>query len=261
MKKILVAVKRVIDYNARVRVKPDKTGVILDNVKMSMNPFCEIAVEEALRLRESNAAQEVVAVSIGPKACQDTLRTAMAMGADRSILVQADTPGPSDLQPLAVARLLAAVAGKEGAAAGDVGMLLLGKQAIDDDFNQTGQMLAALLGWPQATFASKMQVDPGTGAATVTREIDGGLETIRVALPAVVTTDLRLNTPRYATLPNIMKAKKKPMQVLTPQDLGIDITPQLHTLSVEEPSKRKTVVMLSSVEELVDKLKNEAKVI
>ncbi|CAL8462479.1 g2012 [Coccomyxa elongata] len=253
MKRILVAVKRVIDYNARIRVKADKSGVETTNVKMSMNPFCEIAVEEALRLKEKKLAEEVVAVSLGPKACQDQIRTAMAMGADRGIHVLTDT----ELQPLAVAKLLAKIAERESP-----DMFMLGKQAIDDDCNQTGQMLAALLSWPQATFASKVEVEAGDERrAVVTREVDGGLQTLRLRLPAVVTTDLRLNEPRYATLPNIMKAKKKPIQQLTPQDLGVDMAPRLQTVKVEEPLKRKGGIIVSSVEELVDKLRNEAKVL
>ncbi|KAL4421559.1 hypothetical protein ABPG75_010850 [Micractinium tetrahymenae] len=250
--RVLVAVKRAADYNARIRVKPDKTGVDLSNVKMSMNPFCEIAVEEALRVKEAKLAEEVVAVSIGPKGAADTLRTALAMGADRAVHVQTDL----EVQPLAVAKLLAAVARRE-----QPGLFLLGKQAIDDDSNQTGQMLAALMGWPQATFASKLELDAAAKKATVTREVDGGLETVRLALPAVVTADLRLNEPRYATLPNIMKAKKKPLAVLTPEELGVDASPRLETLSVEEPAKRKGGVILSSAAELVDRLRNEAKVI
>jgi electron transfer flavoprotein beta subunit len=242
--KILVAVKRVVDFNVKVRVKADHSGVELANVKMSMNPFDEIAVEEA------GKATEVIAVSAGTTASQETLRTAMAMGADRAILIETDV----ELQPLAVAKLLKAVAQKEGA-----GLVILGKQAIDDDANQTGQMLAALLDWPQATFASKVEI--GDGVAKVTREIDGGLETIEVKLPAIVTTDLRLNTPRYATLPNIMKAKKKPLDVVKPADLGVDPAPRLKTLKVDEPGKRKAGVMVKDVAELVDKLKNEAKVI
>ncbi len=248
--KILVPVKRVVDFNVKVRVKSDQTGVELANVKMSMNPFDEIAVEEALKLKETGKATEVIAVSAGVAACQETLRTALAMGADRAILVETD----AELQPLAVAKLLKAVAGTQS-----VGMVILGKQAIDDDANQTGQMLAALLDWPQATFASKVEI--GAGLATVTREIDGGLETIEVKLPAIVTTDLRLNTPRYATLPNIMKAKKKPLDVVKPEQLGVDVTPRLKTLKVAEPGKRKAGVMVKDVGELVDKLKNEAKVI
>jgi electron transfer flavoprotein beta subunit len=248
--KILVPVKRVVDFNVKVRVKADQTGVELANVKMSMNPFDEIAVEEALKMREAGKATEVVVVSAGTSACQETLRTALAMGADRAILVETD----AELQPLAVAKLLKAVAQKEG-----VGLAILGKQAIDDDANQTGQMLAALLDWPQAPFASKVELDGSS--AKVTREIDGGLETVEVSLPAVVTTDLRLNTPRYATLPNIMKAKKKPLDVVKPADLGVDVAPRLKTLKVAEPGKRKAGVMVKDVAELVDKLRNEAKVI
>jgi electron transfer flavoprotein beta subunit len=248
--KILVPVKRVVDFNVKVRVKADQTGVELANVKMSMNPFDEIAVEEALKLKEAGKATEVIVVSAGTPASQETLRTAMAMGADRAILIETD----AELQPLAIAKLLRAVAVKEGA-----GLVILGKQAIDDDANQTGQMLAALLDWPQATFASKVEI--GEGVAKVTREIDGGLETIEVTLPAIVTTDLRLNTPRYATLPNIMKAKKKPLDVVKPADLGVDPAPRLKTLKVVEPGKRKGGVIVKDVAELVDKLKNEAKVI
>jgi electron transfer flavoprotein beta subunit len=248
--KILVPVKRVVDFNVKVRVKSDQSGVELANVKMSMNPFDEIAVEEALKLREAGKAAEVIAVSAGVAACQETLRTALAMGADRAVLVETDV----ELQPLAVAKLLKAVAVKEG-----VGLVILGKQAIDDDANQTGQMLAALLDWPQATFASKVEL--GDGAAKVTREIDGGLETVEVRMPAVITTDLRLNTPRYATLPNIMKAKKKPLETLKPEALGVDVAPRLKTLKVAEPGKRKAGVMVKDVGELVDKLRNEAKVI
>jgi len=248
--KILVPVKRVVDFNVKVRVKADQSGVELANVKMSMNPFDEIAVEEALRQKEAGKATEVVVVSCGVTACQETLRTAMAMGADRAILVETDV----ELQPLGVAKLLKAVAQKE-----QVGLVILGKQAIDDDANQTGQMLAALLDWAQATFASKLEI--GDGSAKVTREIDGGLETIEVKLPAVVTTDLRLNTPRYATLPNIMKAKKKPLDVVKPADLGVDPAPRLKTLKVAEPGKRKAGVMVKDVQELVERLKNEAKVI
>jgi len=249
--KILVPVKRVVDFNVKVRVKSDQTGVELANVKMSMNPFDEIAVEEALKQKEAGKATEVVVVSCGTTACQETIRTALAMGADRGILVDtADT----DLQPLAVAKLLKAVVEKESP-----GMVILGKQAIDDDANQTGQMLAALLDWPQAVFASKVEI--GEGSAKVTREIDGGLETIEVKMPAIVTTDLRLNTPRYATLPNIMKAKKKPLDVLKPDALGVDVAPRLKTLKVVEPGKRKAGVMVKDVGELVDKLRNEAKVL
>jgi electron transfer flavoprotein beta subunit len=248
--KVLVAVKRVIDYNVKVRVKSDGTGVETANVKMSMNPFDEIAVEEALRLREAGVAKEVVAVSCGTQACQETLRTALALGADRAILVDTD----AELQPLAVAKLIRAICAKESPQ-----LVILGKQAIDDDCNQTGQMLAGLLGWPQATFASKVQ--PVDGRLKVTREVDGGLETIAIALPAVVTTDLRLNEPRYVTLPNIMKAKKKPLDVVKPEALGVDVTPRLVTLKVEEPPKRKAGVKVADAKALVDKLKNEAKVI
>lgn len=248
--KVLVAVKRVIDYNVKARVKADGSGVDLANVKMSMNPFDEIAVEEAIRLKEKGVVTEIVAVSLGVIQCQETLRTALAMGADRAILVESDV----ELQPLAVAKLLQAVAVKEAPQ-----LIILGKQAIDDDSNQTGQMLAALLGWSQATFASK--VDVNGAVAKVTREVDGGLETIAVKLPAIITTDLRLNEPRYATLPNIMKAKKKQFDVMKPADLGVDVTPRLTTLKVVEPPKRKGGVMVKDVAELVAKLKNEAKVI
>jgi electron transfer flavoprotein beta subunit len=248
--KVLVAVKRVVDYNVKVRVKADGSGIDLANVKMSMNPFDEIAVEEAVRLKEAGIATEVVAVSCGLSACQETLRTALALGADRAILVETDV----DLQPLAVAKLLKAVAEKEASQ-----LVILGKQAIDDDSNQTGQMLAALLGWPQATFASKLVI--ADGKATVTREVDGGLETLEMALPAVVTTDLRLNEPRYATLPNIMKAKKKPLDVKKAADLGVDVAPRLSTLKVVEPAKRRAGVKVADVAELVAKLRNEAKVI
>jgi electron transfer flavoprotein beta subunit len=248
--KILVPVKRVVDYNVKVRVKADGTGVDLANVKMSMNPFDEIAVEEALKLKEAGKATEVVAVSCGPAAAQETLRTALAMGADRAILVEAE----GELQPLAVAKLLKAVVAKEAPQ-----LVIAGKQAIDDDANQVGQMLAALLDWAQVTSASKVAID-GT-KLTVTREIDGGLETVEAALPAVVTADLRLNTPRYATLPNIMKAKKKPLDTLKPADLGVDPAPRLKTLKVAEPPKRQGGVMVKDVAELVAKLKSEAKVI
>jgi len=248
--KILVPVKRVVDYNVKVRVKADGTGVDLANVKMSMNPFDEIAVEEALKLKEAGKATEVVAVSCGPAAAQETLRTALAMGADRAILVEAE----GELQPLAVAKLLKAVVAKEAPQ-----LVIAGKQAIDDDANQVGQMLAALLDWAQVTSASKVAID-GTKLA-VTREIDGGLETVEAALPAVVTADLRLNTPRYATLPNIMKAKKKPLDTLKPADLGVDPAPRLKTLKVAEPPKRQGGVMVKDVAELVAKLKSEAKVI
>ncbi|MCK6454729.1 MAG: electron transfer flavoprotein subunit beta/FixA family protein [Alphaproteobacteria bacterium] len=248
--KVLVAVKRVIDFNVKVRVKPDGSGVETANVKMSMNPFDEIGVEEALRLKEKGAATEVVAVSLGVQACQETIRTALAMGADRGIHVLTDV----ELQPLAVAKLLAAVVKKE-----NPGLVILGKQAIDDDCNQTGQMLAALLGWSQGTFASKVAVNAGDLA--VTREVDGGLESVALKLPAVVTTDLRLNEPRYASLPNIMKAKKKPIEALTPDALGVDPAPRLKLVKVEEPAKRQAGQKVKSVAELVDKLRNEAKVI
>jgi len=248
--KALVAVKRVVDYNVKVRVKADRTGVETANVKMSMNPFDEIAVEEALRLREAGKVEEIIVVSLGIQQCQETIRTALAMGADRGVLVQTDV----ELQPLAVAKLLKAVIDKEGPE-----LVILGKQAIDDDCSQTGQMLAALLGWPQATFASKLVITDGSVEAT--REVDGGLETISFKLPAVVTTDLRLNEPRYASLPNIMKAKKKPIVTMTPEELGVDPTPRLVTLKVEEPPKRGGGVKVGSVAELVDKLKTEARVI
>ena len=248
--KVLVTVKRVIDFNVKIRVKSDNTGVETANVKMSMNPFDEIAVEEGVRLREAGTVTDLVAVSMGPAACQETIRTALAMGCDRGILVDSDV----ELQPLAVAKLLGALVERE-----NPDLVILGKQAIDDDSNQTGQMLAALLGWPQGTFAFKLVL--ADGAAEVTREIDGGLETVSLKMPAVITTDLRLNTPRYASLPNIMKAKKKAIEVLSPDDLGVDVTPRLTTLKVEEPSKRQAGVMVSSVAELVDKLRNEAKLI
>ena len=248
--KVLVAVKRVIDYHVKIRVKADKTGVETANVKMSMNPFDEIGVEEALRLKEKGAATEVVAVSLGPQACQETIRTALAMGADRGIHVLTD----AELQPLAVAKLLKAVVAKE-----QPGLVILGKQAIDDDCNQTGQMLSGLLGWAQGTFASKLVL--ADGKATVTREVDGGLETVELKLPIIMTTDLRLNEPRYASLPNIMKAKKKPIEALTPEALGVDVTPRLVTLKVEEPSKRKGGTKVASVAELVEKLHTEARVI
>ena len=248
--KILVPVKRVVDYNVKVRVKADQTGVETANVKMSMNPFDEIGVEEAVRLKEAGVASEIVAVSMGPQACQETIRTALAMGADRGIHVLSE----AELQPLAVAKLLKAIAGKE-----QPQLVILGKQAIDDDSNQTGQMLAALLGWPQGAFISKIKLEGGK--ALVTREIDGGLETVELTLPTVVTTDLRLNEPRYASLPNIMKAKKKPIEQLTPEALGVDVAPRLVTLKVEEPAKRQGGKKLASVQELVDKLKNEARVI
>jgi len=248
--KILVAVKRVVDYNVKVRVKSDNSGVDIANVKMSMNPFDEIAVEEAVRLKEAGMVAEIIVVSAGPTQCQETLRTALAIGADRAILVESD----ADLQPLAVAKILKALADKEQAQ-----MVILGKQAIDDDSNQTGQMLAALLDIPQATFASKVVI--ADGKATVTREVDGGLETIALTLPAVITTDLRLNEPRYVTLPNIMKAKKKTLEIVKPEELGVDIAPRLKTLKVEEPPKRTAGVMVADVAALVEKLKNEAKVI
>ncbi|MBL8658138.1 MAG: electron transfer flavoprotein subunit beta/FixA family protein [Rhodospirillales bacterium] len=248
--KVLIAVKRVVDYNVKIRVKSDQSGVETANVKMSMNPFDEIAVEEAVRMKEAGAVSELVAVSMGPQQCQETIRTALAMGADRGILVQAD----QELQPLAVAKLLKALVDKE-----QPKLVILGKQAIDDDSNQVGQMLAALLGWAQGTFASKVVL--GDGKAEVTREVDGGLETVALTLPAIVTTDLRLNTPRYASLPNIMKAKKKPIETLKAADLGVDIAPRLKVLKVEEPPKRQAGIKVGSVDELVDKLKNEAKVI
>jgi electron transfer flavoprotein beta subunit len=248
--KILVAVKRVVDYNVKIRVKSDGSGVDLANVKMSMNPFDEIAVEEAVRLKEAGIASEVIVVSVGLTQCQETLRTALAIGADRAVLVETD----ADIQPLAVAKILQALAKKESAQ-----IIILGKQAIDDDSNQTGQMLASLMDIPQATFASKVVI--ANGKANVTREVDGGLETIALSLPAVITTDLRLNEPRYVTLPNIMKAKKKTIDIVKPEEMGIDIAPRLKTLKVEEPPKRSAGVMVADVAALVDKLKNEAKVI
>ena len=248
--KIVVPIKRVVDYNVKVRVKSDGTGVDIANVKMSMNPFDEIAVEEAVRLKEKGSASEVIAVSCGVAQCQETLRTAMAIGADRAILVETDV----ELQPLAVAKLLKALVDKE-----QPGLVTLGKQAIDDDANQTGQMLAALADLPQATFASKVEV--ADGKAKVTREVDGGLETLEITLPAVVTTDLRLNEPRYVTLPNIMKAKKKPLETVKPEDLGVDVSPRLKTLKVSEPPKRGAGIKVPDVATLVEKLKNEAKVI
>jgi electron transfer flavoprotein beta subunit len=252
--KVLVPVKRVVDFNVKVRVKADGSGVDTANVKMSMNPFDEIAVEEAVRLKEKGIATELLAVSCGLAACQETLRTALALGADRAILVETD----AELQPLAVAKLLKAIALKEAPQ-----LVIMGKQAIDDDANQTGQMLAALLGWPQATFASKIEIAAADGAmrATVKREIDGGLETLAMPLPAVITTDLRLNEPRYATLPNIMKAKKKPLDVVKPDALGVDVAPRLVTLKVAEPPKRKGGGKVADAKELVAKLRNEAKVI
>jgi electron transfer flavoprotein beta subunit len=246
--KLLVPVKRVIDFNVKPRVKADQSGVDLANVKMSMNPFDEIAVEEAIRLREKGQATEIVVVSIGPAKAQETLRTALAMGADRAILVQTPEGPGAEVEPLAVAKILAKIAGEE-----QPGMVILGKQAIDDDSNQTGQMLAALLGWAQGTFASKVEVDGDS--ANVTREVDGGLETIRLKLPAVVTTDLRLNEPRYASLPNIMKAKSKPLAQKTPEDYGVDVSPRLTTLKVIEPAKRSAGVKVGSVDELIDKLR------
>jgi electron transfer flavoprotein beta subunit len=248
--KVLVPVKRVVDYNVKVRVKSDGTGVDIANVKMSMNPFDEIAVEEAVRLKEKGVVTEVIAVSCGVTQCQETLRTAMAIGADRGILVES----ADELQPLAVAKLLKALVDKE-----QPGLIILGKQAIDDDCNQTGQMLAALAGLPQATFASKVEV--ADGKLNCTREIDGGLETLTLSLPAVITTDLRLNEPRYVTLPNIMKAKKKPLEVVKPADLGVDVTPRIKTLNVSEPPKRGAGIKVPDVATLVAKLKNEAKVI
>lgn len=248
--KILVAVKRVVDFNVKVRVKSDGSGVETANLKMSMNPFDEIAVEEAVKLKEAGSATEVVAVSMGPAACQETLRSAMAMGADRAILVQTD----AELQPLAVAKLLHALVKKESPQ-----LVILGKQAIDDDSNQTGQMLAALANLPQGTFASKVKLS-GDGVE-VTREIDGGLETVALKLPAIITTDLRLNTPRYVTLPNIMKAKKKPLDTVTPEALGVDVSPRLKTIKVQEPPKRKAGAKVADVKELVAKLRSEAKVI
>jgi electron transfer flavoprotein beta subunit len=248
--KVLVVVKRVVDYNVKIRVKADQTGVELANVKMAMNPFDEIAVEEAVRMKEAGTATEIVAVSLGTSASQETIRYAMALGADRGILVQTD----QELEPLAVAKLLKAVAERE-----NPDLIILGKQAIDDDCNQTGQMLAALLDWPQGTFASKVAL--GDGEMEVTREIDGGLETVKLNLPAVVTTDLRLNEPRYAKLPNIMKAKKKPLDVIDAGSTGVDLKPRLVTLKVTEPSGRKAGIRVGSVTELVEKLRNEAKVI
>jgi electron transfer flavoprotein beta subunit len=248
--KVMVSVKRVVDYNVKVRVKSDGSGVDIANVKMSMNPFDEIAVEAAVRLKEAGKVAEVLGVSCGVTQCQETLRTAMAMGADRAILVESE----AELQPLAVAKLLAALTARE-----QPRLIILGKQAIDDDCNQTGQMLAALLGWPQATFASQIVLDEDK--VTVTREVDGGLETVALTLPAIVTTDLRLNEPRYVTLPNIMKAKKKPLDAVTPAALGVDVTPRLTTLKVLEPAKRSAGVTVPDVATLVAKLRNEAKVI
>ena len=248
--KVLVPVKRVIDANVKVRVKADQTGVETTNVKMAMNPFCEIAVEEAVRMKEAGTAEDVIVVSAGAAQAQETIRTGLAMGADRGVLIQSDVA----LEPLAIAKLLKAVAEKEG-----VDLVLMGKQAIDGDNNQTGQMLAALLGWSQGTFVSRMEVADGT--LKVTREVDGGLEIMSLTLPSVVTVDLRLNEPRYASLPNIMKAKRKPIETLSPADLGVDVTPRVETLQVVEPPPRQAGVIVASVAELVDKLKNEAKVI
>ena len=248
--KILVPVKRVVDYNVKVRVKSDNTGVELDNVKMSMNPFDEIAVEEALRLKEKGIATEVIAISIGPTQVQETIRNALAMGADSGIFIEAT----NNLEPLNIAKIISSVAKKES-----IDLMILGKQAIDDDMNATGQMIAALLGWPQATFASKVEISDKK--AVVSREVDGGIENIEVALPAVISTDLRLNEPRYASLPNIMKAKKKPINQIQVDELNLKIEQRLDILKVEEPNKRQSGIMLKTVEELVDKLKNEAKVI
>lgn len=248
--KVLVAVKRVVDYNVKVRPKSDGSGIDLNNVKMSINPFCEIAVEEAVRLREKGVATEVIAVSLGDKACQEQIRTALALGADRGILIETDV----ELQPLAVAKLLKAVIEREG-----IAFAILGKQSIDGDNNQTGQMLAALAGMSQATFASKLDI--ADGKATVTREVDGGMQTLELTLPALITTDLRLNEPRYASLPNIMKAKKKQLDTLIPAELGVDVTPRVKTLKVSPPPERKAGIKVGSVAELVDKLRNEAKVI
>ena len=248
--KVLVPVKRVVDYNVKIRVKPDGSGVELTNVKMSMNPFDEIAVEEAIRLKEAGKADEIVAVSIGPQKAQETIRTALAMGADRGILVQTD----ETVEPLAVAKILKAICAEE-----EPGLVVMGKQAIDDDANQTGQMLAALLGWAQGTFAS--EVDLGEGQVNVTREVDGGLQTVSLTMPAIVTTDLRLNEPRYASLPNIMKAKKKPLDTKTPADYGVEIAPRLEVLETVEPPKREAGIVVGSVEELVGKLRNEAGVL
>lgn len=248
--KILVAVKRVVDYNVKIRVASDESGVDLNSVKMSINPFCEIAVEEAIRIKEAGKADEVIVVSLGTKECQETLRSALALGADRAILIETE----AELQPLAVAKLLKSVADKE-----QPDLIILGKQAIDDDSNQTGQMLASLMDLPQGTFASKVEV--ADGSVQVTREIDGGLETVALTLPAVITTDLRLNEPRYAKLPNIMKAKKKPLEVIPVAETGVDITPRLQTLKVTEPQVRKAGIKVASVTELVEKLRNEAKVI
>jgi electron transfer flavoprotein beta subunit len=248
--KVLVAVKRVIDYNVRVRVKSDQSGVETTNVKMSMNPFDEIALEEALRLKEADKASEIVVVSMGPQACQETIRAGLALGADRGIHIKTD----QELQPLSVAKLMTKVVEKE-----NPDLIILGKQAIDDDFNQTGQMLAAMLDWPQGTFASKVSID--ANKAKITREIDGGLETIEINLPAIITSDLRLNEPRYATLPNIMKSKRKPLYTIDASELGVDCTPRLKTLQVCEPPKRSAGIKVANAQELVEKLRNEAKVI
>ena len=248
--KILVPIKRVVDFNVKVRLRPDGSGVELQNVKHSMNPFDEIAVEEAIRLKEAGKADEIVVVSIGPQQAQETIRTALAMGADRGILVEANDV----VEPLAVAKILKAIVDQE-----QPGLVILGKQAIDDDANQTGQMLSALLGWGQGTFASRLEIEGGT--ARVTREVDGGLQTIELALPAIVTTDLRLNQPRYATLPNVMKAKKKPLEERTPDDFGVDVAPRLRVLTTQEPAGRKAGIRVASVAELVDRLKNEAGVL
>ncbi|XP_068640471.1 electron transfer flavoprotein subunit beta, mitochondrial [Aristolochia californica] len=251
--KVMVAIKRVVDYAVKVRVKPDKTGVETNNVKMAMNPFCEIALEEALRIKEAGHASEVIAVSVGPAQCVDTLRTGLAMGADRAIHVATET---MNIYPLSVAKLLRALADIE-----KPGLVILGKQAIDDDCNQTGQMVAGLLKWPQGTFASKVELDKEKQVATVEREVDGGLETVSLDLPAVITTDLRLNQPRYASLPNIMKAKSKVIKKVTPEELNVEIKPTMEIVQVTEPPKRKAGVIVSSVDELIDKLKNEAGVI
>ena len=254
--KILVPIKRVVDYNVKIRVKSDNSGVELANVKMSMNPFDEIAVEEAVRLKEKGIAKEIVVVTIGPAVAQDVCRTAMAIGADRGILVQTDQPiDLGGVEPLAVAKLLKAIVDKE-----QPNLIIMGKQSIDDDSNQTGQMLAGMLNWPQATFASKIEI-VGETSAKVTREIDGGLETVEIKLPGIITTDLRLNEPRYAALPNIMKAKSKPLENIKPEDLGVEISPRLKVISVNEPAKRSGGVKVASVDELISKLKTEAKVI
>lgn len=254
--KILVPIKRVVDYNVKVRIKPDGSGIEKTNVKMSMNPFDEIAVEEAVRLKEKGKATEIVVVTIGPAVAQDVIRTAMAIGADRGILVQTDSPTDlGGVEPLGVAKALRAIIAKESPA-----LVIMGKQSIDDDSNQTGQMLAAMMNWPQATFASKLEILSET-SAHVTREIDGGLETIKIGLPAIVTTDLRLNEPRYASLPNIMKAKQKPLETITPDSLGVDLSPRLSLVAVAEPPVRKGGIKVESVDALIDKLKNEAKVV